>query len=435
VTGIFSALSGQFTKYLIAGTFLPVLVFVVTAMLILSPLLPEWSTLSAILSTLDKQWVTILLTFVTVLLTGVLYNLNIPIIRFYEGYPWRYSWTGEFLVTRRKKEFERLSAARTDLRLARVNLQQIDNSNPLIETLQSEQDRIARTVLTNFPKEEYLILPTRLGNVTRSFEDYSRQQYGLDAIFLWPRVVAVANKDYLATVDDAKSSFDFFLNSSVLSSLLAISLLAAGLASRKPFAADKDLVIWVCELILLCAIARLTHQGAINRAVAWGAQVKGVFDLYRWDLLKQLGYAQKPTSRLRERELWQEISQQIFYGDPGSGKPWPYTEERQIVSGSPADVALQVASGTSDMLFRKAVKLHYRIRNVDPQQRTVNNLSLAPDVPSTWSFKWNSATARLGANTRVPTLTSTKPARFSLGWLEFGQELEFECVFNLISMR
>jgi hypothetical protein len=114
LAGIFSALSGQFTKYLIAGTLLPVLVFVVIAMLILSPLLPEWSTLSAILSTLDKQWVAILLTFVTVLLTGVLYNLNIPIIRFYEGYPWQYSWTGDFLVKRRKKEFKRLSAAGSD---------------------------------------------------------------------------------------------------------------------------------------------------------------------------------------------------------------------------------------------------------------------------------------------------------------------------------
>jgi hypothetical protein len=51
---------------------------------------------------------------VTVLLTGVLYNLNIPIIRFYEGYPWQYSWTGDFLVKRRKKEFKRLSAARSD---------------------------------------------------------------------------------------------------------------------------------------------------------------------------------------------------------------------------------------------------------------------------------------------------------------------------------
>jgi hypothetical protein len=309
----------------------------------------------------------------------------------------------------------------------------MDRSNPLLETLQSEQNRIARTVLTNFPKEETLILPTRLGNVTRSFEDHSRQQYGLDAIFLWPRVVAVANKDYLATVDDAKSSFDFSLNSSVLSSLLAISLLTAGLA--KPFAAEKDLVIWVCELILLCALARLTYLGAINRAVAWGAQVKGVFDLYRWDLLKQLGYAQKPTSRIRERELWQEISQQIFYGDPLDGKPWPHAEQRQIVSGSPADVALQIASGTSDMLSRKAVKLHYRIRNIDPQQRTVNNLLLAPDVPSTWSFKWDSATVRVGTNSRVPSVTSASSPRFSLRHLDFEQEIEFECVFNLVSTQ
>lgn len=137
-------------------------------------------------------------------------------------------------------------------------------------------------------KESSLILPTRLRNTTRCFEDYSRQQYGLDAIFLWARVVAVANKDYLGAVDDAKSSFDFFLNCSVLGTLLAASLLATGLASKKPFVADESLVIWLCELILLCVVAYLSYVGAVNRAVAWGAQVKSVFDLYRWDLLKQI---------------------------------------------------------------------------------------------------------------------------------------------------
>lgn len=435
LTGIFSALSGQFTKYLIVGTFLPVLVFVVTAMVILSPLLPEWSTLAAVLGSLDKQWVAILVTFVTVLLTGVLYNLNIPIIRFYEGYPWQYSWAGQFLISRRKREFNGLTTARADLRLARISLQEIDRENPIIEGLQSEQDRIARTVLANFPQEERLILPTRLGNATRSFEDYSRQQYGLDAIFLWPRIIAVANKDYLAAVDDAKSSVDFFLNCSVLSAFLGASIMAAGLASKKPFAADSDLMIWIGELVCLCFIAWLTYLGAINRVVAWGGQVKGVFDLYRWDLLKQLGYAQKPTSRIEERKLWQEISQQVFYGDPKEGTPWPYADERQVVSGTPADAKLEVASGTSDMLFQKAVKVHYRIRNVDPEMRTVNDLSLMLDVPGAWSLKWNSAGARIEQAERVPLQTSTSPVRFNLGQLNYDQELEFQCVFNLISAR
>lgn len=153
MTGIFSALSGQFTKHLIAGTFLPVLVFVVVAMVILQPLLPSFSAVATILSSLDKEWVAIVVTFLTVLLTGVLYNLNIPIIRFYEGYPWQYSWVGQFLIARCKKKAQKLSAARTELRSVRMSLQQTDRTDPMIEALQSEQNRIARTLVTNFPEE------------------------------------------------------------------------------------------------------------------------------------------------------------------------------------------------------------------------------------------------------------------------------------------
>ncbi len=213
---------------------------------------------------------------------------------------------------------------------------------------------------------------------------------------------------------------------------MTASLLATGLASKKPFAADDSLVIWLCELILLCITTYLSYVGAINRAVAWGDQVKGVFDLYRWDLLKQLGYEQKPIDRSSERELWTEISKQIFYGDPIDGKPWPYAEKRLPVSCSPADVVLQVASGTSDLLFRKAVKIHYRIKNIDPQGRPANDLVLTVDVPSTWMFRWNSAKVFVGDISRMPSLTGTNPPCFCLGQLGFGHEIEFECVFNLI---
>lgn len=413
------------------GTFLPVLVFVIVAMLILQPLLPPISTIAATLSTLDKEWTAIMVTFLTVLLTGLLYNLNIPIIRLYEGYPWQDSYAGQKMIARCTRQFKELSDTRSELRVARVALQQTDGASPMIHKLQREQDRIARTLMTNFPREETLILPTRLGNSTRSFEDYSRQQYGLDAIFLWPRIVAVASKDYLSSVDDAKSSFDFFLNCSVLSSLLATLVLVTGLASKKPFATDAMLIMWLCELALLSASAYMCYLGAINRAVAWGAQVKGVFDLYRWDLLKQLGYTQKPTDRNAERELWTEISQQIFYGDPLQGKPWPYTETRKILSGSPPDVELQLLSGTTDLVFRRAVKVHYRITNIDSQARTVSDLVLTAEMPAGWTLKWNSARLVSDDTLRGFRLVGSNPARFAIGGLGYGEELEFECVFNL----
>ena len=84
MSSIFSAVSGQFTKYLILGTLLPVSIFVALALVFGQPITPASLPLVRALETLDKQWFAIAATAVTVIVSGVLYNLNTPIIRLYE---------------------------------------------------------------------------------------------------------------------------------------------------------------------------------------------------------------------------------------------------------------------------------------------------------------------------------------------------------------
>jgi hypothetical protein len=94
VTNILSSISGQFSKSLILGTFFPVMVFVILAQIFVVPLLPsDWLVLRQ-LETLDTQWRVVVILLLAIVLSGLLYNLNIPIIRFYEGYPWQDSWIG-----------------------------------------------------------------------------------------------------------------------------------------------------------------------------------------------------------------------------------------------------------------------------------------------------------------------------------------------------
>ena len=59
---ILAAVSGQFTKYLILGTLLPVAIFVTLGLVFGQPITPTSVPLVSALQTLDKQWFTITVT-------------------------------------------------------------------------------------------------------------------------------------------------------------------------------------------------------------------------------------------------------------------------------------------------------------------------------------------------------------------------------------
>lgn len=111
MSSIISAISGHFGKSLIPGTFLPALLFVILSVLFLLPLFPyDWQVLQQLEGGETRGVVVV--SFVTVVLTGLLYNMNIPVIRFYEGYPWEDSWLGR----RRKEHYRRTLEAARELR-------------------------------------------------------------------------------------------------------------------------------------------------------------------------------------------------------------------------------------------------------------------------------------------------------------------------------
>jgi hypothetical protein len=52
------------------------------------------------------------------------------------------------------------------------------------------------------------------------------------------------------------------------------------------------------------------YRGAVSAALVFAEVVRGCFDLYRHDLIKQLGYA-IPASLEDERQLWHNLAQQL----------------------------------------------------------------------------------------------------------------------------
>ena len=423
---ILAAVSGQFTKYLILGTVLPVAIFVTIGLVCGQPITPTSVPLVSALQTLDKQWFTITITATIVVISGLLYNLNTPIIRLYEGYPWRGSVIGKWRIGQIQKRLDRSTQLRDRIKTALdiLNKNQFDEN--VVAQLQLRRTRVSALTHSGLPSRSQ-ILPTRLGNAIKAFEEYPYSQYGMDAVTLWPRIVAVASKDYLTGIDDAKTSLDFFLNASFLSAVTSAVLLLIGLAFKRPFANDLTFILWAVEVTGLGLASWLLYRSSIHRATAWGEMVKGTFDLYRWALLKQLGYSQKLVTRQAERDTWREISQQIIYQDPATRPPMPYVDtvsaELVAVETSPLGIELQVVYGTKRNFLGTTSILVCQITNIDTRRADKLTLRLKPRIG--WDFVWGSASLRRHQATTNPPIVSNM--KFDLGGLGPQQQLEFTC--------
>ena len=508
MTSILSSISGYFSKSLILGTFLPVIIFIILNLLLLVPLLPaELADLSAPLKALDKEWQVIVISFFAIVMSGLIYNLNIPILRLYEGYPWKNSWIGSWFTNRHLAKFETaqlrvdsmravlrsLKTAEDDLLRTGKALQEaisrhrknptdahwqaviatdndlasqtkfvkevIDNWNALrapfrdkrfrprqwlkawseshegselneaetVEQLRLIQSQlhtefsIYRVQLQHtYPNSSGLILPTRLGNVIRSFEYYSDREYGIDSIEIWPRLVSVIPKDYAVSIDDTKTTFDFMMNCSLLTGLLSVLILMVGLIYPAALGSLSMAFYWMGKIILFALLSFFFYRLSINRAGAWGLLIKSAFDLYRWELLKKLGHEKAPKKREDERALWEEISRQMIYGDRYDKKMLDYAELPlsfpEVQSVSPKET-LEITRGVKPSPGTDSLTVYLRVRNTDPDQ-PATAIIVKDKLSDDLDFEWNSA--RAGGD---PVRTSgANPYEFELGDLPGAAE-------------
>ena len=473
MTSILSSISGYFSKSLILGTVLPVAIFIVFATLFLAPLLPSDLAVFAFLEGIDKQWRVLAVSFVAVVASGLIYNLNIPILRVYEGYPWKDSWLGKRLTRRHQAKFDtaqyRIEAMRIVLRLMTATRQKVSSqeafTKAVLENLKAlgagrgepifarprwlkvwetwpRTDRLGdikeqwqeidsdlddsfsayrRQIKHNYPDKRGLILPTRLGNVIRSFEYYSDREYQIDSIELWPRLVAVIPEAYAVSIDDAKTSFDFMMNCSALSLLLGFLILLAGLVFPAQLASSAPLLYWAIKIAGFTMLSYFFYRLSINRAGAWGSLVKGSFDLFRWELLKKLGYKQEPETREAERKLWYEISRQMIYGDRFDKKLQAYVENPEpqypSVCSEPAWARLEITRGVRTRRTTDVVTLFLRIENTDPNFAEAN-VVVTDKLADDFDYQWGSAKVE---DVHVP-VTGTNPYSFKIGNLLKAKE-------------
>jgi len=412
-----SKISGQIAGPIILGAFFPVVLFVMAVALVILPVTPYAQALTTVVQLLkifeEKPSSAIVMTALVLVLSVVLYMLNTPLIRLYEGYPWKESWLGGKLRDRQRKRFDDATALRARIRFLRGELRR-EKLQPADGLVGAEQ-AVARLLNDEYPSDRGLVLPTRLGNVVRSFETYPLHRYGMPAIAVWPRLQGVIPATYAQGLDGAQTSFNFMLNCSFLSMVLALLLAFCGLRWANPFHAGSDHV-WTGWCVVFAFLWWLFYCGAINRAGEWGTQVKAAFDLYRGLLLTQLGYDLKPETPDEERRIWAAINYKLAFPDDLAYPELPYKKLATTLLVQPPYVAID-CKRTVSMSGADALRVKVAIANNSPGAYDADDVILREELTSGQTYITDSCEVD-GVSRRPMELS---PLRIDIGGLEAGE--------------
>jgi hypothetical protein len=412
MTSLLSSVSGHLGRGLMLGTLLPTAIFVALGTLLMPNDVAAIGTTS-IFGIVLPESDAIRFSFVVIAISGALYHANTMLIQLYEGYPWQRSTVGAWRTAVHRRRRENAEARW----LGYPRIIRALGQDPLGLAAQSYRSAQGRALM-EFPDDPSSILPTTLGNVIRAFETYPRSRYGMSAIPLWPRLIAVMDAPFADGISQAKTAFDFMLNSSFLSAALCVVHFAVTVARPFVLYSPIALATWIIQILALAGSAAAFYVLAVGRARAWGEMVRAAFDLYRWALLEQLGYRDRPKTLAEERATWETISQpMIFPPMPGSTSR-DYEPRGTVLTTKPAkaDVTICRGIGFPDQWQRQTITVEVKGGS---SAVTASSVFLTERLPNSFLYEWGSAQL----NGKAATVTGTNPYCFHLGALDAGATL------------
>lgn len=236
------------------------------------------------------------------------------LVKLYEGYYILNHF--EWFRKRQKKRKQDLSIAAAEMKQELGEIQQRNEEFHRAWRVYIEHK--AREI-EEFPRYDIDVLPTRLGNVFRAFEDYPYQRYGVEAVFFWPLMTRIIPDEYAQRVEELNNFVAFTLASSLLS--LAMSF--------------EAIIIWVCKerplligiIALVCLVMfYLLYRWAVLASLDYGRYFRHCFDLFRLDLLEELRL-KPPKDPAQEKELWREVHGFLTLGE---GNPYAKQGQERI---------------------------------------------------------------------------------------------------------
>ncbi len=326
VQGLLDKVSGNFV-----AAFIPSLAFVTVAMVAFAPIFPP-----RVLERLQTPFFEqpgLLLLVMTLVLGFTLSSLNTFIYKLFEGYILLEGL--QFLKQRQRIKAKRTRAQIEKRKKMLSRLEDRGVQSQRVQQLKEEQQRLAAIYQQEFPTLDTLVLPTRFGNIFRAAEDYSGDRYGIDSVAIWPRLIHVIPPSYYDKVESSNNGLAFLINCSLLSLLLALlcvlassyqylvlQLKNAGFTEvlyflpinleSKIYSQRIMLYLVGCAIMIVCFF--FFYRATLPVAQQYVALLRSTFDLFRFDLLRQLRIA-PPEDSPSERDKWRKISEFITRGD------------------------------------------------------------------------------------------------------------------------
>ena len=201
-----------------------------------------------------------------------------------------------------QQRYDRLAGRTLELERMRATvIARLESDGAAGLVLRRQADSIARELDAAYgqadalPRQRERVKPTRMGNAYAVLEDYPFERYGMDPMVWWPRLIGVVPPDYRQAIGEQKTTCDFLLHTAVVFALVAAEALIVGILGVTDLVARIDLV-WPALVFVLPALllAYGLYRLSVRETLALGQLIDGAFDLYRLDLLKQLGIVSAP---------------------------------------------------------------------------------------------------------------------------------------------
>jgi hypothetical protein len=155
-----------------------------------------------------------------------------------------------------------------------------------------------------FPHDPTDTEPTAFGNVVAAGVDYPRLIYAMDTYHWWPRLLPLLPAEFQEQLRSLESPMRSMLNLSLVSLYLGcLAALSLGLA-------HSNWIATVVALVVGLLVANFFYRAAIAQAVELVRNIWVGFDLYRYEILKQMN-VELPTTLEDERALWQRLTQRL----------------------------------------------------------------------------------------------------------------------------
>ena len=214
--------------------------------------------------------------------------LQLPVLRFLEGY-----WPGPL----RNLRFKLAHRFEKRIQQKEERWQQLAGLDPNKRTAIQQSDYVHLDAeLACYPVDSRYLMPTKLGNLLRSAEQYPRVRYGLAISVCWPRLWLLLPEETQTTLAEARQKLDGATRFLVWSLLFAVW------------------TAWAWWAILVAIVgAAAAYWGALTAAGIYGDLLRAAFDLHRYALYKQMRWP-LPSTPADETTCGRQLGEYLFRG-------------------------------------------------------------------------------------------------------------------------